>query len=167
MKKTEENIHAHSYKVNKVKVNELLADNRSAGQALNGFEKHAIQEGLKELLFGNGPINIEHTVPGPDGISFSSRDLTPAMKQFLLEYGVIELIDDNKISVPNDKIKFYELKGESDYPVEVKRVEINFGISEQLTIDKFPDDSLILSIKALGKFSIPWKDLLAGIEILK
>jgi len=45
---------AFDYKLSIKKVNELLNDNSK----LNGFEKHTIQEGLKELLFGHGPIDI-------------------------------------------------------------------------------------------------------------
>lgn len=77
---------AFDYKLNIKKVNELLHE----GSKLNGFEKHTIQEGLKELLFGNGPIEIN--APGEN---FSFRDLTPAMKHYLLGYGVIQNIEES------------------------------------------------------------------------
>jgi hypothetical protein len=76
---------AFSYKLNIKKVNELFGDSNSK---LNGFERHTLQEGLKELLFGNGPIDIS-----VQGSTFSARDLTPTMKHYLLDYEVIELVD--------------------------------------------------------------------------
>lgn len=73
---------AFGYKPNPTKVNELLGEKSK----LNGFEKHVLQEGLKELLFGTGPIET-----AMEKIIF--RDLTPSMKHYLIHYGVIEEID--------------------------------------------------------------------------
>lgn len=91
MKEQSKIVHAINYRLNIKKVKELLTDlpdnvNQKAGsKALNGFEKHVIQEGLKEILFGNGPINIVR-----EGVDVGERDITPAMKQFLLDYELIE-----------------------------------------------------------------------------
>ena len=76
---------AFDYKLNLKVVRELFKDSNTQ---INGFEKHVLQEGLKELLFGNGPIDIN-----AQGCIFSIKDLTPAMKHYLLDYEVIELVD--------------------------------------------------------------------------
>lgn len=86
MKEKTKSVYTISYKLNVKKVKELLSDKNSP---LNGFEKHVIQEGLKEILFGTGPINYISDV----GIDVGVRDITPAMRRYLKEYELIELPD--------------------------------------------------------------------------
>ena len=100
MKEKTKNVFTISYKLNVKKIKELLSDKNSP---LNGFEKHVIQEGLKEILFGNGPINFISNI----GIDVGVRDITPAMRQYLIEYELIEIDDtvDSKTGEVNIKHK--------------------------------------------------------------
>ena len=54
-------------------------------------------------MFGNGPINFISNI----GIDVGVRDITPAMRQYLIEYELIEIDDtvDSKTGEVNIKHK--------------------------------------------------------------
>lgn len=101
MKEQKKSVYSINYKLNVKKVKELLSDKNSP---LNGFEKHVIQEGLKEILFGTGPINVV-----TEEIEIGERDITPAMRKYLLDYELIE-IDDNIIDSKTGEINIKHKK---------------------------------------------------------
>jgi hypothetical protein len=50
---------------------------------ISQFQEHLMQEGIKQMVFGEGPIIIT------DGSGLDERDLTEPMKQMLLDFKVI------------------------------------------------------------------------------
>jgi len=74
---TKKRIHPEGYKpVNKEDQKTII------DQTITQFQEHLIQEGIKEMVFGNGPI-----IANIGGID--ERDLTEPMKQMLLDFKVI------------------------------------------------------------------------------
>ena len=57
-----------------------------AKENLGSFEKHMIQEGIKQILFADG---TEESMYEIDGNTWSARQITPEMINFLLDYDVI------------------------------------------------------------------------------
>lgn len=70
-----------NYKLNSDKIREVLADKNTN---ISGIEKHLIQEGLKQITLGTGPIHVE--VPGGGSIS----TITPSLERYLLDAGIVE-----------------------------------------------------------------------------
>ena len=70
------------YKFNSEKIRQILSDKNTD---ISGIEKHLIQEGLKQISFGSGPIEIPVI-----GTSYSIRTITPSLENFLLELGIID-----------------------------------------------------------------------------
>ena len=68
-----------NYKIITSKVREHLSEEN---KSISGIEKHLIQEGLKQILLGTGPIDF--STPG-----ISYRTITPSLEGFMLDLGVI------------------------------------------------------------------------------
>lgn len=81
-----------NYKINTDKVREHLSDEN---KTISGIEKHLIQEGLKQILLGTGPITF--SIPGNDNYL---RTITPSMESFLIALNIIN--KENNIEVKSD-----------------------------------------------------------------
>lgn len=69
-----------NYKINKEELRAALSEKN----AVSGIEKHLIQEGLKQIFLGTGPIEI-FTPGGP-----TIRSITPSLETYLLDSKIIE-----------------------------------------------------------------------------
>jgi len=73
------------YRVNKSNLHKELGETST----LNQFEKHILQEGVKQVLFGLG---TEQIYIFEDDNAHSSNKVTDEMIRLLLDYKLIELI---------------------------------------------------------------------------
>lgn len=86
-----------NYKIITSKVREHLSEEN---KSISGIEKHLIQEGLKQILLGTGPVDYSVT-----GISY--KTITPSLEGFMLDLGVITK-EDNLESKPDFLIWDYK-----------------------------------------------------------
>jgi hypothetical protein len=70
----------------KINTEKLRSALNEGNGSISAFEKHIIQEGVKQLVFGNGNYQIE--LPGSPGITI--KTITPEMHGLLKEYQIIE-----------------------------------------------------------------------------
>lgn len=94
-----------NYKINTDKVREHLSDEN---KTISGIEKHLIQEGLKQILLGTGPVTV--STPGNDNCI---RTVTPSMESFLNDLNIIN--KENNIEVKPEFLT-WNFKGFSNNP---------------------------------------------------
>lgn len=70
-----------NYKINTVKVRENLSEDN---KTISGIEKHLIQEGLKQILLGTGPVIVS-----AEGCIDSTKTITKSMESFLIDLNII------------------------------------------------------------------------------
>lgn len=75
------------WKVKKDELTKVLSD-----QSIGSFEKHMIQEGVKQILFAEGTEEILSRAEHSDGSGFnySLRKVSEEMIKFLLSFSIIE-----------------------------------------------------------------------------
>ena len=78
-----------NYKLNSEKIREVLSDKNAS---ISGIEKHLIQEGLKQITLGTGPVHID--LPGTGHIG----TITPSLERYLIDAGVISKEENELIS---------------------------------------------------------------------
>ncbi len=116
-----------NYTVNKGVLSGILSDKSQITQ----FEKHMIQEGIKQILFNDGKkliLDESKTIIG--------YDLTDAMKMFLIDYGIIgvgnqlsELLDMLNIKIVNSPTFYINDKFEVIDKADAKiTIDDNSGI---------------------------------------
>lgn len=69
-----------NYKINTAELRSALANESD----ISGIEKHLIQEGLKEIFLGNGPIEVINPSDGS-----TRRTITPSLEAYLLESKIV------------------------------------------------------------------------------
>jgi len=83
-----------NYKINKEELRAALSDKN----AVSGIEKHLIQEGLKQIFLGTGPIEFK-----PSGSDTYFRTITPSLETYLLDSKIIEHPTTGEISEQKKK----------------------------------------------------------------
>jgi len=79
-----------NYRIKREKLHETLKETSQ----MNSFEKHLIQEGIKQVLYGEGTEEIRTRIYEDKQVidELYQRKVTDEMIDFLLQYDVIEKI---------------------------------------------------------------------------
>lgn len=95
-----------NYTVDQKRLTELVSDKKQTLTEISQFQQHLLQEGIKQMLFGEGPVCFND----------NERDLTEPMKQMLLDFkAIIPKKEENPIIF--DILKMMNIQIVKDGPI--------------------------------------------------